>query len=239
MRHREVQQEEAALTAAREGDPVQQERHMRRAAKTVAWLTVLLSTVNGTNLGAQEWRDALFLLYGLDPLDLPSHCDGCDAKFSIRYALDCQKGALVTARHNELRDGVADLAGKAFTPSHVRNDPLIYSGHAMSRTKPMTAVYTKTDPSRERPAAPEVTEQKGDLLIRDLWQQGTDSVHNMRVVNTNALSYLKKKRRRSASMRLKRERRRCIWRLASSNIDTSPPLSPRWTGCWGWRRRLP
>ena len=40
-------------------------------------------------------------------------------------------------------------------------------------------------------AAPEVTEQKGDLIIRDLWQQGTDSVHDMRVVNTDALSYVR------------------------------------------------
>ena len=31
---------------------------------------------------------------------------------------------------------------------------------------------------------PEVTEQKGDLLIHDYWQQGTDSVHAMQVVNT-------------------------------------------------------
>ena len=27
-----------------------------------------------------------------------------------------QKGGLVTARHKELRDGLADLAGKAFNP---------------------------------------------------------------------------------------------------------------------------
>ena len=51
---------------------------------------------------------------------------------------------------------------------------------------------TKTDRTRETPAAPEVTEQKGDLLIRELWQQGTDSVHDIRVVNTDALLYLKK-----------------------------------------------
>ena len=42
-------------------------------------------------------------------------------------------------------------------------------------------------------AAPEVTEQKGDLLIRDLWQQGTDSVHDMHVVNTDSLTYQLKK----------------------------------------------
>ena len=35
----------------------------------------------------------------------------------------------------------------------------------------------------------EVTEQKGDLLIRDLWQKGTDSVHDMRVVNTDTLPH--------------------------------------------------
>ena len=69
------------------------------------------------------------------PRDHPTHCDGCQAKFSISHALDCKKGGLVTARHNELRDGVAYLAGKAFTSSHVSNDPLIYSGRFVKRTK--------------------------------------------------------------------------------------------------------
>ena len=86
---------------------------------------MLPSTVNGTELGAQEWRDPFFLRYGLDPPDLPTHRDGFEARFTISHALDCKKGGLVTARHNELRDGVADLAGKAFTPAHVPNDPLI------------------------------------------------------------------------------------------------------------------
>ena len=146
MRHRGVQRAEALLTAALEGAPVQQARRMRRAEKTGAWITVLLSTVNGTELGAQEWRDALFLRYGMKPPDLPSHCDGCEAKISISHALDCKKGGLVTACHNELRDGVADLAGKVFTSAHVRDDPLIYSGHAMSRTKPKPARSKLTSP---------------------------------------------------------------------------------------------
>ena len=76
-------------------------------------------------MGAQEWRVALFLRYGLDPPDLPKYCDGCQARFLISHALDCKKGGLITARHNELRDRVTDLASKAFTPSHVRDDPLI------------------------------------------------------------------------------------------------------------------
>ena len=47
-----------------------------------------------------------------------------------------------------------------------------------------------TDQARAPP--PKVTEQKRDLLIRDLWQNGTDIVHNMRVVNTDAKSHMAK-----------------------------------------------
>ena len=93
------------------------------------------STVNMTELGAQEWRDATFLCYGIDPPDLPKYCDRCNAQFSIGHVLDYKRGCLVTLRHNELREGVTDLAGKAFTPSHVHNDSLIYQGCAVKRTK--------------------------------------------------------------------------------------------------------
>ena len=102
------------------------------------------STVNGTDLGEQEWRNALFLRYDINPLDLLSHCDGCQVKFLISHALNCKKGGLVTARHNEIRDGVADLASKAFTTSHMRNDPLIYSGRAVKRTKAAPAGASRT-----------------------------------------------------------------------------------------------
>ena len=67
----------------------------------------------------------------------------------------------------------------------MRDDPLIYSCSAVKRTKDMPA---DSNGKSEHAAAPEVMGQKGNLLIRDLWQQGTDSVHNMHVVNTDALS---------------------------------------------------
>ena len=171
------------------GDPVLHARCLRRAAKTGAWLTLKPSIVNRKDLGAQEWRNALFLRYGMDPPDLPTYCEGFQSKFSISHALDCKKGRLVTKRHNEIRDGVADLAGKAFTPSHVRDDPLIYSGRAVKRKKGASA---RSNGNSGHTAAPEVTEHKGDLLILDLWQQGTDRVHNMRVVNTDTPTYQKK-----------------------------------------------
>ena len=125
--------------------------------------------------------------YGLDPSDLPKYCYGFQAQFLISHALDFKKGGLVMARHNEIRDGVADLAGKAFTPSHVCKDPLIYSGCAVRRTNPTLAVSDKTKPT-DQPASPEVTEEKGNLIIRDLWKHGTNSVHDMNVVNPAALT---------------------------------------------------
>ena len=230
MQYRGEKRAEETLTAALEGAPVLQERQMRRVAKTGAWITVLPSTVNRTELGAQEWRDALFLSYGLDPPDLPKYCDGCEGRFSISHALVCKKGGLVTVRHNELRDGVADLAGKDFTPSHVSDDPLIYSGRAVRRTKPTPAGSTKPNPTRETPAAPEVTEQKGNLLIRYLWQHGTDSFHDMHFVNTDALSYLEK----SPEKRLhkaEKGKKKMYLEACLRNVGTSPPFSPRLTGC--------
>ena len=62
----------------------------------------------------------------------------------------------------------------------------------MSRTKPKPAGSKLTSPPDATPEAPEVTEQKGDLLIQDLWHQVTDSVHNMCVVNIDALSYVRR-----------------------------------------------
>ena len=85
---RSTQRAEEALAATIVGFPYQGASQLQRATKTGAWITVQPSTVNGTDLGAQEWRDDLFLLYGLDPPDLPKYCDRCNAKFTISHALE-------------------------------------------------------------------------------------------------------------------------------------------------------
>ena len=46
---------------------------MQRVTKTGAWMMVQLSMIHGTKLGEQEFRDALFLKYGLELLDLPKY----------------------------------------------------------------------------------------------------------------------------------------------------------------------
>ena len=94
-------------------------------------LTVLPPTVNRTELGSQELCDDLFLRYRIDLPDLPPHCYVCDTTFPIYHVLDFKKGGLIITCHNNLRDGVANLSGKAFTPSHVRHDPLIHPGRTV------------------------------------------------------------------------------------------------------------
>ena len=182
---------EKALAETLGGGAVQSAKRPQRATKTEVWLTVQPSTVNGTELGAQKWRDALFLRYGLEPPVIPHYCDGCNNTFSICHALDCKWVVLVMARHNEIRDKVADLAGKSFFPSQVRNIPLIFAGCAVKRPKENSASTKGTTVLDNMPPL-EATEQKGDLLIRDLWHIGTESVHDMRIVNTDAKSHLAK-----------------------------------------------
>ena len=72
----------------------------------------------------------------------------------------------------------------------MRKDTLIYQGCAMKRTKAKPAGPSGITNTEETP--PEATEHKGDLLLRELWQNGTDSVQDMHVVNTDAKSYWEK-----------------------------------------------
>ena len=63
--------------------------------------------------------------------DLPLYCNGCNATFSLCHALEYKKDGLIMTRHNELRDEVADLVGKAFTLSYVCEEPLFHLDFAV------------------------------------------------------------------------------------------------------------
>ena len=66
--------------------------------KTGVWLTMLPSTVNGTELGVHEWRDTIFLRYSIDTPDLTYHCGGCNSALYICHGLEYKKGSLITNR---------------------------------------------------------------------------------------------------------------------------------------------
>ena len=66
-------------------------RRLRHGRKDGVWISVQTSNANGTELGAQDWRDVLILLYWVEPPDLPYCYDGHGDKFSIPHALDCKE----------------------------------------------------------------------------------------------------------------------------------------------------
>ena len=96
--------------------------------------------------------------------------------------------SLVTVSHNELCDKVSELDRKSFITIHVRGNPRIFEVCAVQSTKDHPARNTHS-PSKKNPDA---TEQKVDLLIRDLRKNGTNIVHNISVLITDAKYYLAK-----------------------------------------------
>ena len=56
-------------------------------------------------------------------LNLPGNFDGCGATFTIDHALYYCFGALVTRRHNEVRDTFGDLSSMIWDPVH--REPII------------------------------------------------------------------------------------------------------------------
>jgi hypothetical protein len=140
------------------------------------------STVNGTELSAQEFRDKLLIRYARQPPDLPVLCDGCGCQFSVGHALECKVvGGLVILRHNEINHELADLSSKALSPSAIRGEPLIHPGSRSlngPRAKP-------TDAPVQHIKSRSNDQDRGDLFVRGLWQRGTDCIIDVRVTNVN------------------------------------------------------
>ena len=111
VRKRDVMRSEETLEETLSGAHVQVACRLRRATKMGSWLMVQTSSLNRTELGVQEWQ--------YSSISMPS----------------TERRILVKAHHNELRDGVADLSGKAFNPMPACDNPLIFVGYAVQRTK--------------------------------------------------------------------------------------------------------
>jgi hypothetical protein len=67
-------------------------RTILRGKETGQWLSVLPSAVNGTQLSAEEFRDALLLRYAHWPPDLPIQCDGASRSLAFAMRLNVSVG---------------------------------------------------------------------------------------------------------------------------------------------------
>ena len=67
---------QAAIEEAMSKSPYLADQCLQCVTKTGTWLSDMLYTVNGAEMGDQEYRYALLLCYGIESSDLPPNCDG-------------------------------------------------------------------------------------------------------------------------------------------------------------------
>ena len=108
---------------------------LHQGRTTGIWIYVHTSTVNGKQLGTQEYIGTLFLCYGIEPPGLPIRCYGCGETCSICHTLYYKKGCLIMTHHNTLHDRFVELSSKSFTTLHVRNNPLIHNSLEISSVR--------------------------------------------------------------------------------------------------------
>jgi len=99
-------------------------------------------------------------------LYLPSCCYGCGTgtSFSIKHALDCHIGGLVGQRHNKVPDAFGDLASLEWNP--VVKEPVVSDG-----SDDIFELFVT------------------DLCVPGVRQPQTEALFDIRVVDTDALSY--------------------------------------------------
>jgi hypothetical protein len=121
-------------------------------------------------------------------------------------SLGCKKGGLVIFRHNEIRDELVNLASRAFTPSAVRNEPLI---HGCATEKVKTSPDKITTQNNDKEAATG-EDERGDLLIRGFWTADADCILDVCVTDTDSKSYCKRTPFKVLESQEKEKKRKCL-----------------------------
>jgi len=129
------------------------------------WLSMILTQENQFIMSADEFRDSMALRYTHCPIKMHGFCDGCSSPFDVNHALNCKKGGLVVARHNESRDLNIDLL-KMTGLSQLTREPILKESDS---------------------------DGKGGLRldwgVRGFWEFQREALFDIRIINADATSY--------------------------------------------------
>ena len=147
--------------------PADQVRAVKRinGGSLSAWLTALPIAAVNFDFSEVEFRDALSVRYNKNLNASPTFCDGCQSPFTLRHALACKKGGLLTLRHNEIRDAVGDLASLVWKDA--QREPFIREYNPQDETPALIA----------------------DLFCRGVYVRQGGASFDIRVSDTDAISY--------------------------------------------------
>ena len=154
-----------------------------------SWLTVEPRSAHGTTLNKSDFRDAVALRYGL-PLDgLPTNCV-CGADLSTDHAMVCPCGGYPTARHNEIRDLIAELLRSVSPDVAIEPNLLPFGGE--------TLAWSTSNRSQEA---------RLDVRARGFWTRQQEAFFDIRVTHPRA-TLLSREKAMSQLERNEREKKR-------------------------------
>jgi hypothetical protein len=136
--------------------------------KCSTWLSVFPTNDNYFAMSPDEFRDAMAIRYHFGFKEIQNICDGCGDDFDLNHALNCKKGGLVTARHNEARDLNCDLCSLAGLPQIV-SEPIISE--------------SKDDNDKGL---------RADWSVRGFWEHQRVALFDICILNADATSYQNK-----------------------------------------------
>ena len=166
--HRKMEEKHEEMLGALLNElPADQVRTVKRIneGSLSTWLTALPMAAENFDLSEMEFRDAWSVRYNKNLIASPTFCDGCQSSFTLRHALACKKGGLLTLRHNEIRDAVGDLASLVW--KDVQREPVIREYNPQDGTPALIA----------------------DLFCRGVYVRQGGASFDIRVSDTDAISY--------------------------------------------------
>ena len=133
-----------------------------------SWLTTEPTFANGTVLNKSDFRDAMCLRFGF-PLDGMSSTCVCGNAMTVDHALTCPCGGYMIARHNEVRDCIAEIAETTFSDVEVEPVLLPFENESLR--------YKSANRS---------TEARLDIKVRGFWTRQQEAFFDIRVTHPKA-----------------------------------------------------
>ena len=101
LRHDEEYKVQLSMIEAEASDSLRFAIKLAREKGASSWVTARPLHTHSTVLHKGDFRDAIHIRYGWEPLNLPARC-GCGEPFEVAHAMTCMAGGFRGLMHNEV-----------------------------------------------------------------------------------------------------------------------------------------